>query len=81
VALIRRLPKLSPDELKQMQEIAGEESVEGVRTETELNAGKRGKNMAAGAKDQSQEGTSNDVERKSKSKGHTHQPGANPHHH
>jgi mono/diheme cytochrome c family protein len=79
VALMRRLPQLSPDELKQMRQIAGEETE--VPAESETSAGQQGKTKTAQAKDHSHEDESKAVERKPRPKGHTHEPGANPHHH
>jgi mono/diheme cytochrome c family protein len=81
VALMRRLPQLSPDELKQMRQFAGEETMEEVPTESVLSAGRQGKNKTAQANAPSHEDESKAVEQKPKTKGHTHQQGANPHHH
>jgi hypothetical protein len=70
VAFMRRLPKLSPDELKQMQQLAGEETGEDVQA---VKAGE--------ANGQSEDDKTKTAERKPKTKGHSHQPGAGPHHH
>lgn len=79
VSFIRHLPQLSPEELKQMQELAGEESVNEAVDDAKGSQDKtvdKNKDPHAGMP-----GMNNSSRKGKPAKGHSHEPGTKPHEH
>ena len=73
VSFIRHLPQLSPDELKQMQELAGEAADDDDKSSQDKTVDKS-KDPHAGMP-----GMSNSTPKRKPAKGHSHNPGTKPH--